>query len=83
LRANPKEKEEHKIIGVEDVKVSELMSMFQFNFETMLCSLNVVLDSLSKVEDNGEYIINKVPFKPNFVILKILEEEDSDSDEHF
>lgn len=84
MRTNSKEREEHKIIGVEDVKISELMNVFQFNFETMLCSLNVVLDSLNKTDENGKYIINKVPFKQNFSVLKIQEEEsDEDSEENY
>jgi len=84
VRNNSKDREDHKIISVEEVKISELQNVFQFNFETMLCSLNVVLDSLKKIDENGEYIINKVPFKPNFNILKIQEDEsEEDSDDPF
>lgn len=81
IRKDSKERDEHKIISVENVKVSDLISNFLFKMDTSLCCLNYLLDQLVKIEEDGDYIINKVPFKQNVNIFQIIErsdEEDSD-----
>jgi hypothetical protein len=83
VRATAKQNDEHKIIGVEDVQVSELANLFGFNFETSMLCLNVVLDALSKLDEDGEYIINKTAYKPNVKLLKIVEQDDDDDDDPY
>jgi len=81
LRRDSKERDEHKIIGVEDVKVNDLANFLGFNFETSMVCLNLILDSLVNIEEDGEYIINKTAFKPSCKIMKIIEADSEDSED--
>lgn len=65
------------------MQVSELANLFGFNFETSMLCLNVVLDALAKLEEDGEYIINKTAYKPNVKLLKIVEQDEDDDDDPY
>jgi len=81
LRRDSKERDEHKIIGVEDVKVNDLANFLGFNFETSMVCLNLILESLVNIEEDGEYIINKTAFKPSCKLMKIIEADSEDSED--
>lgn len=85
IRSQYKDSSDHKIIAVEDVPVVELMTTFGFSFDNSLLCLNVILDNLAKLEEDGEYIINKSAFKPSFKVLKVshLEEIDEEDDDNY
>lgn len=83
IRKSTKERDEHNIISVENVKVSDLMNIFGFKMDSSFLCLNYILDHLAKIEENGDYIINKIPFKPNVNIFQICEKSDEESSDEY
>lgn len=74
-RNNLKKDDEHRIIKVENVQVSDIMKFFTFNPQEAFTALNLVMNHIKQVEEDGQYVINRAAFKNVITIYKIPDTE--------
>lgn len=74
-RNNLKKDDEHRIIKVENVQVSDIMKFFMFNPQETFTALNLVMNHMKQVEEDGQYVINRAAFKNVLTIYKIPDSE--------
>ena len=83
-RLHSEKPRKHKIIGVENVQVSELSRFIGFYMNLGFSSLKRNLDGLSSITEDGEFIYNKAAYKPFlkfFQMPEVVEEDDEEEEE--
>lgn len=76
VRSNAKKADDHSIIRVENVSVSQTAKFFSFNIKEYLASLNKILNLIKDIDQDSEYIINKAPFKNVLTIYRVPEAQE-------
>ena len=80
-RSDLKKDDEHRIIKVENILVSELSKFYSFNPYEMFSSLNMVLSYIKDVPEDGQFVINRAPFKNVITVYKIPDVEGAQGSE--